>query len=541
MVLLSMLIGAFAYAIAPTNQNEFDTVAECLRTAALAWLAMIGGWVVANALFGKPSQSGLRKRCVDFWIPFVTGCFCADLHVQMVTGRSAIFYLAILIELDAQRWMGSGGAAPQWTMFVPFVITIAVSCILARFVVAFGRTFPVPKRVTLTLTVGAVIGLAVTSSGLRSSVMPLADASVPDGWQRKLDVESQYLVANTRPEDIVLFVLESLRPDAVADQAMPFVNNLAHRGFQLPNHYSGANSSLPGLYSLLNGSPAVNVKANLESGDSLDLLTLVETAGYQTLFVCGGDPGGYESMDRLLSTDHFDRCFTRVHQDWVEGDRWSLGQLERQLQRRAKDVNADPIFAVVFLTSTHFAYQTSYLSKDDLMPIASDASLMVPTSPGSPGQLAIKNRYWNCARQLDSMMSQAMASFAESGGVIAVTGDHGQSLYDDGTIAHWSRLSDAQTRVPFVVSVPQDGSVPVHSLTTHADAAAILAGIATDRAWKVTDDPILLVQVNPDQSYEDWVIIDRGVRGAWRHYNDRDVFMGPIDVNGVLLGFTNHR
>jgi len=58
---------------------------------------------------------------------------------------------------------------------------------------------------------------------------------------------------------------------------------------------------------------------------------------------------------------------------------------------------------------------------------------------------------------------------------VILTGDHGESLFDDGTLAHASRLSEIQTRVPFVLVGP---GVPrgrvVDRPTTHLDVLPTL-------------------------------------------------------------------
>ena len=57
-------------------------------------------------------------------------------------------------------------------------------------------------------------------------------------------------------------------------------------------------------------------------------------------------------------------------------------------------------------------------------------------------------------RQVDERLGSLLAGLDPSATLVVVTGDHGEALFDAGTIAHSSRLSDAQTRVPLVLTGP---------------------------------------------------------------------------------------
>jgi membrane-anchored protein YejM (alkaline phosphatase superfamily) len=67
----------------------------------------------------------------------------------------------------------------------------------------------------------------------------------------------------------------------------------------------------------------------------------------------------------------------------------------------------------------------------------------------------LMNRYRNSAHYVDSLIGSLLDQIDLDETLVIVTGDHGESLFDDGTVAHSSLLSRIQTRVPFAISGPR--------------------------------------------------------------------------------------
>ena len=501
-----------------------------LATAATVWLLQIAGVLAIARVLRLQCRTGFGKIGVDFWIPFVAGLVAADLYVYSVTGRPAAFYLVILFNLDAQRWIGSGGFQHNLSLLIPAAVTVTVACISTRFLLSLFRHRLLSHRLLRRVTAVAVLALLAKPLLGR---LPHPARDLPAGWQRSLVIDTDHAKGSVSQQDIVVFVVESLRGDALSLETMPIASQIADSGIRFQRHYSGANSSLPGLFALLDGSLASNAKSRLQAGHQLALLQNLRAAGYETWFVCGGDPGGYEAMDRLLSSSQFDQLITHKHADWWQGDRWAVAQVAKRVNVRQASTIDRPICAVVLLCGTHFAYEIP--AEPRFQPAATDAELLVPWLPGDSQRTAVKNRYNSCVYQLDQLLGESLSRLVESGVVIAVTGDHGQALYDDGTIAHWSKLSDAQTRVPFMIAGKGVDAELIEFPTGHADAAAVLSSLATNQFRLPQPAPVLLVQSNPRDAFEDWVIIEPTRRTAWRRYPQQTVFLGEVDQYAKLI------
>ena len=63
----------------------------------------------------------------------------------------------------------------------------------------------------------------------------------------------------------------------------------------------------------------------------------------------------------------------------------------------------------------------------------------------------------------------------ELDGIVLVTGDHGESIHDDGTLSHGSRLSEIQTLVPMFMVGRNIPEQVIHSVTSHVDVIPTIA------------------------------------------------------------------
>ncbi len=498
-------------------------------TFEVSFLAMLPGLVAAYALqrMSPTRNTRLSKRLLDFWLPAVVGLVTFDGYVTVVTGRSSLFYLNLIVVKRAYRWLGSGGTDANVLLFLPLVLAMLMSVLLARWLHAklrYARS--VPDRLW-------VPGLLVATAFavwpyVSSSTVGRDQMNLTTDWERP-PLSSSRFDSQTDKPNVVLVIFESLRADALQPAIMPFASSMATTGVQFYNHYAGSNSSLLGLYGLLHGRAAAHSELDFQANRPAALLTAFKQHGYRTAFFCGGDPGGYEEMDRLLGRACFDVYGVKPHDQWHQGDKWALAQLQSCL----KADSGQPTLAIVFVMSTHFDYGVD--RPGPFEPAAEDWSLLVPWGTSGAGHDAVVNRYRNAVYQADQLVGEVLRPLGTTNTVIAITGDHGQSLYDDGTVAHWSRLSDAQTRVPLVIAGPGIEAQSVASATMHADVAQMLVDGAHGSLSPPQPRPILLVQSNPGSNYEDWAVISSSQRTSWRRHGANVTYRGLLDHQGQLI------
>ena len=472
------------------------------------------------------------QHLLDFWLPAVVGLTTLDGYVNAITGRSALFYLNLLIVKRAYRWLGSGGIDANLILFLPMALTMLFSMLSARGLHAKLRQ---PATISPKLWMPGLLSITALALWPRVSSMSTAamtasseTVTMTTDWERptlsvdKLDVGAEL-------PDVVIAVFESLRADAMQPSVMPYASSIAATGVEFRNHYAGSNSSLLGLYGLLHGRSAANAEQDLQADNPAAMLTAFKQRGYQTAFFCGGDPAGYEEMNRLLGPARFDEYKVQAHDDWYQGDMWAISQMQSSLMAS----NDRPTLAIVFVMSTHFDYGAEH--SGPFTPAASDWSLLVPWNAVGSGHDAVVNRYRNAVHRADALVGKELKRLQAAKTVVAITGDHGQSLYDDGTVAHWSRLSDAQTRVPLVIAGSGIQSQRFDIATMHADVAQMLLDGARGTISPPMSRPVLLVQSNPGLNYEDWAVINGSRRTAWRRQGSNLTYRGRLDHRGQLF------
>jgi phosphoglycerol transferase MdoB-like AlkP superfamily enzyme len=271
--------------------------------------------------------------------------------------------------------------------------------------------------------------------------------------------------APARP-NVIFIVVESLRYSALSPDVMPRLDSLSRRGLLLQRHFAGSNMSQTGLYSLLYSRPAFTYEPNVDQRIVPSACAAFRAAGYHCVYLSGAMHAGWMKMDRFITAPStFDECHI-MHQtlDWCARDRAALKQLKERLTDASQ-----PQFATIFLISTHYNYMypPEYAKRPNAMD-AQKVNLYDLTPEDRPGLL---DRYRNSAGFLDDEIGRFIDSIDLSKNIVVITGDHGESIFDDGTIGHCGRLSEIQTRVPCVII---GAGVPRRDVTAPTDHGDVL-------------------------------------------------------------------
>ena len=79
------------------------------------------------------------------------------------------------------------------------------------------------------------------------------------------------------------------------------------------------------------------------------------------------------------------------------------------------------------------------------------------------------NRYRNSLAFLDDLIAELLEAIQGTDSIVIVTGDHGESFYEDGSWVHLGPLSEVQTRVPLVVRAPGLPAGTYSRASSHVD------------------------------------------------------------------------
>ncbi|MEM9174669.1 MAG: sulfatase-like hydrolase/transferase [Myxococcota bacterium] len=456
-------------------------------------------------LFGARRVSAAGMRLAALVGTFVVlGLVAADLEVKRLTGNALAVYLPFLFEAETLVWAGTGfdpgpavlrtlgrAAALVGLAAVPaFALerwTRADSPRRARRVVA--TAFAVFAFAPAAGLVAAAFAPAVVLSELRDQVPGFGSIALFAPAEERATRAASAAVAARYAEalpalraapralpvppigpdagpDVLLVVVESLRADALDPGTMPFLSAWSRRGLRLDRHAATSNASHYGLFALLYGRSPLRYFETVASDESPTLVEALRRAGYARHLVTCAELD-WRRMKRFMGPPHF--ALERLAGP-------DLAACDREVITRARALLAEPGDAprlvLAFLMSTHFGFHHPE-PPDFLAPFAPalpppNASTLDPERD----RAALHNRYRNSAHYVDALLAELLEPIETERTLVVVTGDHGESLYDDGTLAHASRLSAVQVRVPFVLAGP---GVPPDLVrdtpTDHADVA----------------------------------------------------------------------
>ena len=431
----------------------------------------------------------------------VLGYLGADLVLQRNVGNNISDYLPYLLDPATFRWAGEGFDARSGLLevarklvfaFVPAsvvawtlehwvarsparrgrkaiaglvglaLLPLLAGPFLARAGAAPGYLYHLKERLPWTWNANfETVGPNMARS--QAKVQGLYTRALPDLARRPGLAGSLLKERPTVTPDILIVAVESLRHDALDRDTMPNVWAMSEsdQGVRFDTHYATSNASHYGMFAMLYGRSPLLYFETLDSGEPPTLPTQLREWGYTTHYLSCTDIH-WREMDRFIGPPHF--SVERMHGG-------SLEDCDREVVSRAATLLAPgeraPRLVLVFLMSTHFGYH---------YPDGAD-----PFQPASPppnaldldaarDREALMNRYRNSAHYVDSLIGSLFDRIEFEEKLVVVTGDHGESLFDDGTIAHSSLLSEIQTRVPLAMSGPGFSSDTARSgPTDHSD------------------------------------------------------------------------
>jgi membrane-anchored protein YejM (alkaline phosphatase superfamily) len=350
--------------------------------------------------------------------------------------------------------------------------------------------------------------------------------------------------------NVILVAVESLRADAMTPEVMPRLCKLASRGLRLDRHFAGAKFSQFGLYNLLYARPAFGYQATISRDVPPQACVTFKRSGYQTHYVSSADHRGWMSMEVMASERTFDRMQLMLGGPWPACDHRALKEVRRLASSPAGD-GGPPRFITAFLVSTHFPY--AYPDTFGTRTPAAAADWSIINMRPERDRVPLLNRYHNSCAFLDAEIADMIEGLDLSRNVVVVTGDHGESFWDDDALAHGGRYSDAQIRVPcFMIGAGIAGGREVAGPTFHQDVLPTVLHAAAGRGVALrnitgrdllSDAPGLAAQVlcaqSTDTNAEFLVTLDGGRRVLFEARGHRPELMvnGTVDRQGNIDPF----
>jgi hypothetical protein len=352
-----------------------------------------------------------------------------------------------------------------------------------------GRVgWEIPRRTAvraLFVSIGAIAVVETVSFHLRNPFLweteiravPLAFSIVrPDAELASFRIEprrppsarARAAVAEAAPlarrPDVFVFVVESLRKDAVTPETMPRLSAFAQGAWTFEHPITTGNVTHYSWYGLLCAEPPAfyeAVKGAPEEHGSVPL-AVFRRLGYRIQLFATPDTE-YQDLQSVVfgpGGSLLDAKFHPAARLPEDRDRAVVDELVRTVKARPPG----GVVYLVALDSSHFGYSWGAGFRPPFTPYAAGASIAKDYQLDARAREALRNRYRNSVAWVDSLLGRAFdalrATGRMEGSYVVVTGDHGEAFWEHGSGTHGTDLGSEQLEVGFAMRLP--GRAPRH-------------------------------------------------------------------------------
>ena len=277
----------------------------------------------------------------------------------------------------------------------------------------------------------------------------------------------------TRQLNLVIILIDAWRFDMLNPEVTPSIYEFAKHSWYFSKHYSGGNSTGPGVFSLFYGIPASywpametqkrgpllideligqHYKTGIFSSCSLKLPAFNKTVFSQL-----------KELPQDITGDAYERDLTLTQQFKVFVDN---AVKEKQ-----------PFFSYVHFGAAHgyCAFENDLTLFRPIIKTCNRTDLNNQTDP-----VPYFNRYKNALYRVDQQAQQMIETLKEhhllKNTVVIITGDHGEEFNDNhqGYWSHASNFTTYQVRTPLIVYWPGEKPKVFNHMTSHYDIAPTL-------------------------------------------------------------------
>lgn len=280
--------------------------------------------------------------------------------------------------------------------------------------------------------------------------------------------------AHATPFNLVIIVIDTWRFDQMTRDVTPFIANFAKDAWQFTNHFSGGNSTGPGIFSLFYGLPTNYWAAMATQHRGPVLIDELQRRHYQI--------GIFSSASLRIPAFH-ETIFQTInnlipHAPGNTADSRDVAVTHSFKKFIATAVqHKQPFFSFLFYDAAHSYCDIDPISQP-FKPVITQCNRMQLTNAADP--MPYLNRYKNALLSVDNQVNQVIASLKAQhlldNTVILITGDHGEEFNDNhvGFWGHASNFTHYQVQTPLIVHWPGGAPRIFTKLTSHYDIVPTL-------------------------------------------------------------------
>ena len=327
-------------------------------------------------------------------------------------------------------------------------------------------------------------------------------------FEPELGLENTAVSNVTTKPDIYVFMLESVRQDAVSEKTSPFFWKMQNEECQpFEKTWSTSNATHLSWFGFFHSQVPVFWRGTLEGIEGKETymgspaLQWMKKSGYdiQVRAVCDL---GYKDFGMLNFGGG--KSLVSVWDDTQSGMNFYEGNIpEREvvtfhnLREAVKNSDEGGSFYFTGLDSPHYNY---YWHRDFQPPHDDyEENIRFPFNPSPEEIMRYKRRYWNSVAWVDHQIAEFCDFLKKEGrydnAVIIITGDHGEEFQEQGSWCHCSSLEPEQIQVPLLIKWPKSmGRGDAISEVSHLDVMPSLLdmlGAAPETSAKMAGKSLL--------------------------------------------------
>ena len=361
-------------------------------------------------------------------------------------------------------WIRSVQAAAVMTMaFIVVVVGVVPALVLFKDRNLLGRIFPILAITTdVRESLQSFTEKVVSQVGWISSNRkePSRPEMLVDPKDELLAMKFAHEAAEPGPADlsafvkkpdlpnVILIIFESFRHHAISPEMMKQLDAWSQQGLRLRRHYAGSNCSHLGLFPLFYGRSSLGYYQTLDRHIPPQLLESLRRSGYRITLLTSGEIMGHRRLEEFINNTYCDRILVEGGltgndlTDWPDSDRRKLARL-KSIINTPQD---QPQFVFFYLLSSHYGY--AFPAEFEIFKEAPGFWQFFNPREQTRSYLA---RYANSLLFLEDELMKVLRSVDLRRNIVVITGDHGESMGEDGVFRHTTRMSEIQLRVPCVM------------------------------------------------------------------------------------------
>jgi len=309
----------------------------------------------------------------------------------------------------------------------------------------------------------ARLGLLENTNARDRGVAPLGQ---PAAGEPKYPLAALRCAPGTPKLNLLFVVIDAMRADALTEEIAPKLSAFARGGIRFNRHYSGGNSSRPGVFSLFYAIPATYFDAFSSRMQPPALMDVIRQRGYQLGVFASSPIYRRVELDRTVFAHIPNLRLATSGLDSSGRDRALTDEWFEWLARRAA---SRPFFG--------FLYYNAAVAVE---PPAGYHPTLPPPTRASEALRSRNVRYLEAVHYVDSLLGQVFDDLQRrrllDRTIVLVTSDHGIEFDENrlGFKGHGTAYSEYQMRTPLVVRWPGRQPARVDRRTSHNDIAPTL-------------------------------------------------------------------